>query len=538
MAWPFSSEGGASHGAVRKMTSRETFSAFLPYVAYDDAEGVYHTLDNCKGYLYEFEPVAFADNGTLQRIIGLINTNFGPKTVLQFILFACPFIGEEIGAYMGCKTRDDPLVRANAVSFVKHILDQHSGMTQMYGIPIRKFRGRIAIKDPKGLDSDKKAVVEEALKKLGVRPIRPDGDFGLLAQERRFFKDMREAQPGTYDRRKPLNKQIIDAGAPIEFTDAHVRFGAHYGRCLTPQAMPERITPQMVNRLCGGMMGLNDDPEQITGPFIVSLNVTFDNVAGEIATKSQVISAQRAGGAIANQIGKMVSEYHWAIDHAKSEKFVRVIPTVWVFGFDEDQCRDNAARVRRLYETQSFALQEESYLSKALFLASLPFGLIIDGANLKTLDRHFVMPVETAGVLAPVQGDFEGAGRPVQVFIGRKGQIAGFDLFDRRLNNHNFVVSAESGAGKSFLLNNLCYQYYAGGAAIRIVDIGYSYEKNCKLLGGRFIDIGGEQIVLNPFDAAIVDNEEREIAIQASADVLALMATSGAGAKLNETELN
>ncbi|WP_430984495.1 hypothetical protein, partial [Escherichia coli] len=74
------------------------------------------------------------------------------------------------------------------------------------------------------------------------------------------------------------------------------------------------------------------------------------------------------------------------------------------------------------------------------------------------------------------------------------------DLFDPRINNYNFIVSAESGAGKSFLLNNLCQQYFAQNALIRIIDIGGSYRKLCTLCSGRYIDIGEEKLVLNPFD--------------------------------------
>lgn len=529
---------GVTRDEIDRLATRERFSEFLPFIAYDDEAQHYYTLDNNVGYLYEIEPVAFAGDAVVKAITGLTKVSFGDKATLQIILFADPFIGDFLDRFMNVKTRNEALVRKNAVTFVKHILANQSGMDQLYGIPVRNFRCFVAVKNPNPLAPDTLSVIEEALKRFAVRRVEPDGDHGLLALMRRFFSDMRESRAGAYDRSRYLNRQIIDAGAPLEFSDAIARFGAHYGRCLTPQAMPPHISPQIVNRLCGGMMGLMDDPEQITGPFLMSFNVTFGDIAGEIGTKSQVISAQRAGGAIAQQIGKMVEEYHWAIDHAKSEKFVRVIPTIWVFGFSEEEARDNAARVRRLYETQSFALQEESYLSKALFIASLPFGLYSTGANLKTLDRDFLMPAPTAGVLAPVQGDFKGTGRPVQVFIGRKGQIAGFDLFDSRLNNHNFLVSAESGAGKSFLLNNLCYQYYAAGAAIRIVDIGYSYEKNCKLLGGRFIDVGGENIVLNPFDAESRDSEDRDLAIQASADVLGLMATSAAGSKLGEAQVN
>jgi conjugal transfer ATP-binding protein TraC len=523
---------------LARMVERERFADFLPFVSYEPSSRTYRTLDNAHGYLYEIEPVAFAGDSVIQAINGLINIPFGDASTLQLILFADPFIGDFLERFLAVKTRLEPLVRKNAVAFMKHIADNQSGMEQLYGIPIRNFRAFVAVKNPKPLEQDVVSVLEEALKRFGVRRVEPDGDQGLLALMRRFFSDMREARAGVMDGARRLSHQIIDAGTPISFDGNVVRFGAHFGRCLTPQAMPPHLTPQMANRLAGGMMGLMDDPEQITGPFLVSLNITFGDVASEIATKSQIVSAQRAGGAIAREIGKMVDEFHWAVDTAKSERFVRVIPSIWVFGFSEDEARDNAARVRRLYETQSFALQEESYLSKPLFIASLPFGLYLTGANLKTLDRDFIMPASSAAVLAPVQGDFKGSGRPVQVFIGRKGQIAGFDLFDPRLNNHNFLVSAESGAGKSFLLNNLCYQYYAAGAAIRIVDIGYSYEKNCRLLGGRFIDVGGEQVVLNPFDIAAGDGEDRDLAIQSAADVLGLMATSAAGSRLSEAQVN
>src|SRR3546814_10863040 len=83
--------------------------------------------------------------------------------------------------------------------------------------------------------------------------------------------------------------------------------------------------------------------------------------------------------------------------------------------------------------------------------------------------------------MAPIQTDCRGGGRPALLYTGRKGQLVTLDLFDPRINNYNFIVSAESGAGKSFLLNNLCQQYFACGALIRIIDIGGSYRKLCTL---------------------------------------------------------
>src|SRR3546814_9013067 len=82
--------------------------------------------------------------------------------------------------------------------------------------------------------------------------------------------------------------------------------------------------------------------------------------------------------------------------------------------------------------------------------------------------------------MVPIQTDLRGGGSPARRYVDRKGQLVTLDLFDPRINNYNFVVAAESGAGKSFLLNDLCRQYYAQNALIRIIDIGGSYRKLCR----------------------------------------------------------
>ena len=534
----FGKDGGLTHGEVRAQLERERFSDYLPWATYDFERRCYTTIDNAFGYIYEIEPVTYADETVIETINGLLNIQYPKGTNLQFNLFADPYIGGFITDYMSVQTRQEHLVNENTRHSVEHLLEGQDGLDQLQGIPIRNFRCFVSVKSKKPLSEDLRSVTIEQLKRFNVRSVQPGGEDGLLATMRRFFSDMRVSKSGQYNENNLIRKQVLDAGAPIEFREKNIRFGNHYGRCITPQANPSEVSPHSINRLAGGMMGLVDDSEQITGPFIVSLNVIFDDPSMEVAAKSQVVTAQRAGGAVAQQIGKMVEEFHWAVDAAKNEKFVRVVPSVWVFGFSEQELRDNVARVKRLYESQHYAMQEESYLSKPLFIASLPLGLYLDKGNLGILDRDFIVPAKTAAVMAPIQGDYKGAGRPVLAYIGRKGQVCGFDLFNPLTNNYNFLVSAESGAGKSFLLNNLAYKYYASGSAVRIIDIGYSYEKNCKLLGGRFIDVGGERVVLNPFDVAAGDDKDRELSVQTAANVLALMATSAAGTVLNDTQIN
>eukprot|EP00456_Euglypha_rotunda_P014912 TRINITY_DN14744_c0_g2_i6.p1 TRINITY_DN14744_c0_g2~~TRINITY_DN14744_c0_g2_i6.p1 ORF type:complete len:498 (-),score=103.36 TRINITY_DN14744_c0_g2_i6:89-1582(-) len=200
-----------------------------------------------------------------------------------------------------------------------------------------------------------------------------------------------------------------------------------------------------------------------------------------------------------------------------------------------------AARAKRLWESEPlpFMMQEESYLNPVLLAMSLPFGLYPEGRTMKLLERDLSMPVKAAVLMAPVQTDFRGGGRPALLYTGRKGQLVTLDLFDSRINNYNFIVSAESGAGKSFLLNNLCQQYYASQALIRIIDIGGSYRKLCTLCSGRYINIGEEHLVLNPFDMGLaIDGDDRQSAIAMAVAIVAEMANAATRKGVSTSQWN
>src|SRR3546814_11517891 len=80
-----------------------------------------------------------------------------------------------------------------------------------------------------------------------------------------------------------------------------------------------------------------------------------------------------------------IEEIGWILDEAGNSKFVRVIPTIWVFGRDRAHARDLAARAKRLWEGEPlpFSMQAESYLNPTLLVMSLPFGLYPDRTTLR-----------------------------------------------------------------------------------------------------------------------------------------------------------
>ena len=73
---------------------------------------------------------------------------------------------------------------------------------------------------------------------------------------------------------------------------------------------------------------------------------------------------------------------------------------------------------------------------------------------------------------------------------------------------------AASGSGKSFLTNDIITSYISAGATIWTIDIGRSYEKLCKDIGGDFIEFGEQShICLNPFQIVKNYNEEADMLV-------------------------
>jgi len=534
---------GMTLARLRQSVSRDSFSDFLPLVAWVEEEEAFLCIDDGWGYAWELVPSAYMFAHVHEALLGLLNVHFPEGTVLQLHSFADPLIDDALDAYLDLKTRPDPLIQASARRTFDYLRAGTAGLKALHGIPIRDFRTFLSVKTRAPMDSDLKRQIEEQLAKLGIRKLPPQE---LVSFYRRIFNGVFNHAPGVFSqgdatRALAIRKQIIDAGPSFAFEGPEVFLGDQVARCLTPKSPPRRITAERANRLTGGMRGSSEDSDQIGGPFLFTLNVLFDHSAFEIHKRAQILSAQKAAGSFAVEVGKQIEEIGWVLDEIGNSRFVSVIPTLWVFGESRAQAREMAARTKRLWESEPlpWMVQEESYLNPILLAASLPFGLYPDKRTVRMLQRDFRLPARAAVLMSPIQTDFRGGGRPALLYTGRKGQLITLDLFDPRINNYNFVVSAESGAGKSFLLNNLCQQYFAQNALIRIIDIGGSYRKLCTLCSGRYIDLGEEHLVLNPFDLGLaMDGDDRESAISMAVAIVAEMANAATRKPVTTSEWN
>ena len=116
-------------------------------------------------------------------------------------------------------------------------------------------------------------------------------------------------------------------------------------------------------------------------------------------------------------------------------------------------------------------------------------------------------------MILSIFGVSKGTGTPHVELISRNGQVMSLSLHDSS-TNQNGVIAAESGSGKSFLLNELILSYMSEGARVWVIDAGKSYKKLCESLNGDFVEFSDRsKISLNPFQTIVNWNDEEDAVV-------------------------
>ena len=507
----FGAKGGLTISDWLEMTSRDQFSKYLPWIAYEPEDRTYLLQDNTVAFMFECAPLFFAGDSTTETLRGLFRQGLPEKTIMQFVLVAEPNVKPVLSSHVRTKKRNSPLVHRMANNLYQYYDSGKTGMDALGGMPLRNFRQFFTVKFPQA-DAERMNLKElhvsimELLKGARMHPVPLDPRV-LLDFTRRLLNDEESPNNFSWDAAKSIRKQSIFGGTEISVDTDKITIGKKIFKCCTPQNFPPEVYAFQTNQLFGGVMGMTSDGDQIRTPFIYSLNIVMKDMKKALHTKCNFILGQQGVGSFAPSLMRKKSEHMWAVDEIeKGSKFIRVIPTLWVYGEDEDQVTGALARAKQIWESQGYVMQVDKGILCPLFISSMPGGLYDIKGSVNQLDRDFVAQEEAISQILPVQGDFSGFGDPVVPLIGRKGQLFGIDLWAH--NSHNALVCAFTGGGKSFLLNYILNNYYGVGAKIRVVDIGKSYKKMTALHGAKFLDFApGSEINLNPF-TNISDNPD------------------------------
>ena len=173
----------------------------------------------------------------------------------------------------------------------------------------------------------------------------------------------------------------------------------------------------------------------------------------------------------------------------------------------------------QLHRVGAEALKEE-IIAPSLFLTCLPLNFDHRLENFIRRDRRILS--DNFADMLPLYGAMRGTRTPAALYLNRRGEPVGLDLFDSETNPHAVIIGA-SGAGKSFLTNDLIYQNYRLGGHFFVLDKGHSYRKTCQVLGGQYIHFDLKTpLTINPFASAPTSEN-----LAFLVEVLALMASGG-----------
>ncbi len=133
------------------------------------------------------------------------------------------------------------------------------------------------------------------------------------------------------------------------------------------------------------------------------------------------------------------------------------------------------------------------------------FKTCIPMAN-TTLARPKRMKTDNLADFLPIYANYEGGShKPLCIFRNRDKALVNYDPFYPKLLNFNTLVTGSSGSGKSFLNNLILLQSLKENPMTFIIDIGGSYRKLCKTLGGQYVDVSPPSseecspVTINPF---------------------------------------
>jgi hypothetical protein len=97
--------------------------------------------------------------------------------------------------------------------------------------------------------------------------------------------------------------------------------------------------------------------------------------------------------------------------------------------------------------------------------------------------------------------DLDVAVSDTTVLYGVNTASSSLVLWDRwALDNHNSVVLARSGAGKSYLTKLDVLRSLYAGIEVAVIDPEDEYRRLCETVGGSYIALGSPGVKLNPFD--------------------------------------
>ena len=496
-------------------------SDWLPYSIYDEEKHVYVNNNGTKGVIYEISPRLIAGDSTP---IELMLDSLPEGVTFQIMLYGSPNITYTIDTFLNnaAAMKDNAMYESIATEYAKFWnAKTKEPVNNIMSTRVKNHRVffTLTFEDKFG-DAEIEAIsskIKNILISKNFFPdsLPPDGLLSLLFEMFNLNHDFKKIPK--YDDSALINGQVLAPDAQIEIKDDCIISDKQYWGSLNVVSLPEYTHIYEFSKKLGDWLTNNLDKQQFYEPFFITTSYR-KRTKGEISTQRSMgmatIGQQLPGHIFTRLVEKQVDQIEANKKYDSKVPIFSMDIKALISGSSKESLDLNLESVMSYWSSGGqegrFRVMRSYYVTWLDYLSALP--MLRNKAYDKHLKSEKVLFYDEASHFAPIEADWSGTETPTILALTRRGQLLGFDLFDSRSTYSGYVV-ATSGAGKSVFLNLLSLSYLIRGDYVFIFDIGRSYEKLAKTIGGQWIEFNPDNpMSINPFSEIKTEKDLKEYA--------------------------
>ena len=507
-------------------------------LAIDNEKRIFLCGDHTLGFCFECQPLSGGGEKEKDKMDQLLSQNFPENTTISFLLFRSPDIEENVLAAERLRFHfNHPLLTPvfhERENFLKEFTQKDLISTSSAGARFNigrvvdvklivsvkmPFSGETPSEDTQTDILEWSTKLYSGLRNIGFAPIQMDADRYVRFMNVFINWDpkatWRQRVEGLWEDDKPIPAQIFDPESSVWMANPnHIQIGKKFVKVLSAKKMPETTYFGNAIQYIGDLSGNNGGIHQ---NYAVCCNIIFPDPLKmkDSLSKKRTWANNQAYGPLMKfdpMLGQIKESFDTIYDSLMNGgRPLKTTFSVVLFGDSEKEITSLSSQAQSFWSDQHFTLKDDTYVMLPLFMNCLP--LCCDRYAINELWRYKTMTSKEVSAILPMFGESKGSGTAHVQLLSRNGQIMSVSLHDSS-TNQNAVVAAESGSGKSFLLNEIVLDYMSEGARVWIIDAGKSYKKLCDALDGDFVEFSDQsKISLNPFETIVNWNDEEDAAV-------------------------
>ncbi|MEO8402137.1 MAG: type IV secretion system protein TraC [Gammaproteobacteria bacterium] len=505
----------SDYNRFQKTFEFESLNNILHFDGYDRDTGVYFNK-NSQGFILEASLLMGANDETTTILTSIIIDVLPKNADLQFILWGSDKIGNILDHFESTRSKKGEIfewLAKRRTDFLKE--GAYKSLVQQGTFILRNFRLFICVSMPakqeQDLTSDLIRLREDIASSLLSIHI---STRSLVVEEFiSVINDILHPAINVYPTKQnwnpydSLSTQLVDPEFCLHIRKNCLKIEKDEEmwevRALSVKEYPEKPVLWKMEDIIGQLYNIS---RQIPSTFLFSFTIRLMNqenasLGNVVKTYDTQQNAKNSSADLMSYLSKKYNDLQFLRERlSQGDKVVKTSCNLILFSKEKD-ASSTERKVRDLYQASGWTLKKTAYLQFQSFLSCLPMRMT-EGMfqDMKRFGRLRTMTAFNAANVSPIIGEWKGTETPIMLLPGRRGQVAGFSPFDNKEGNYNIAIAAASGKGKSVFTQDYITGLLGSGGRVWVIDIGRSYEKTCKVLGGTFVEFSpNNPICLNPF---------------------------------------